>query len=409
MSKIEPHEALRIVLSAATKLPSTEVALVDIDGYVLAEDITAGHNVPPFDNSAMDGYALQAADIAGAGEDNPASLELIDEQPAGKSTDIKVVPGTAIKIMTGAPVPAGADIVVPVERTHFAGDRVEIPAPLRIGANIRKAGEDMAAGSLAASAGTVVNPAIVGLLASLGYSRIKVTDKPKVAVIGTGNELVAVDQPLAPGKIRDSNSYALTAQARACGARVTRLGVAGDTKASVDNLVKKALADADVVVTSGGVSVGDYDFVKDVMTDLGAQLKFWGVRQKPGKPLAFWVLKDKLIFGLPGNPVASMLCFEEYVRPALLKMMGRTKLLRPVVVARLTHDLKKKPGRTHFIGVRVEATDSPYKATVNGRQGSGIIKSLAGADGVAIVPADVSEVKAGESLEVQLIELPENH
>ncbi|MDP1808977.1 MAG: molybdopterin molybdotransferase MoeA [Actinomycetota bacterium] len=406
---IKPQEALRIILESVPKLSPVPIPLAEIDGYVLAEDIVAAHDVPPFDNSAMDGYALLAADIAGAGKDTPVTLKLIEEQPAGKSTDAVVTPGTAIKIMTGAPIPAGADVVVPIERTRSAGDTVEILAALPVKNNIRAAGEDMPKGSTAATAGAVVTPVVVGLLASLGFPAASACAKPRVAVIGTGNELIPVDQPLTPGKIRDSNSYTVTAQARGCGAIVARLGVAGDTKEDVARLVNAALADADVVVTSGGVSVGDYDFVKDVLAEMGAELKFWGVKQKPGKPLAFWTLEEKLIFGLPGNPVATVLCFEEYVRPALLKMMGRTNLLRPVVTAGLTHDLRKKPGRQHFIGVRVEAADGRYKATVNGRQGSGILKSLAGADGIAIVPEDVTEMKAGEELQVQLIGLPEDH
>ncbi len=406
---LEPQEALDVILASAVRSAPVSVPLTEADGHVLAEDIIAGHDVPPFDNSAMDGYALLAADIAQASEDNPAGLTLIEEQPAGKATDVKVASGTAIKIMTGAPVPAGADVVVPIERTRGDGDTVSILVALPPGNNIRRAGEDMPRGSVAVAAGTPVTPVVVGLLASLGYANVPVFGKPRVAVIGTGNELIPMDQPLAPGKIRDSNSYALTAQARACGAAVNRLGVAGDTKEDVARLVKAALNEADVVVTSGGVSVGDYDFVKDVLAEMGAELKFWGVKQKPGKPLAFWVLGEKLIFGLPGNPVASVLCFEEYVRPALLKMMGKKELLRPVVRAALAHDVKKKPGRQHFLGVKVTAVDGGYEAAVNGRQGSGILKSLAGADGIAVVPKDAVQMKAGETVEVQLITLPEDH
>lgn len=406
---IKPNEALRIILNSTAKLPQVSVPLAEIDGYVLAEDIVAAHDVPPFDNSAMDGYALLAADIAGAGEETPVTLKIIEEQPAGAVTEVMVTPGTAIKIMTGAPIPAGADVVVPIEQTRSTGETVEILRALPVNNNIRSAGEDMPKGSLAVTAGAVVTPVVVGLLASLGYARANAFAKPRVAVIGTGNELIPVDQPLAPGKIRDSNSYMVTAQARACGAIVTRLGVAGDTKEDVARLVDAALADADVVVTSGGVSVGDYDFVKDVLAEKGAELKFWGVKQKPGKHVAVWTLGEKLIFGLPGNPVATVVCFEEYVRPALLKMMGRTNLLRPVVTAALTHDFKKKPGRQHFVGVRVEAADGRYRATVNGRQGSGIIKSLEGADGIAVVPEDITDIKAGGKMQVQLIGLPEDH
>jgi molybdopterin molybdotransferase len=406
---IKPEEALDIILAHTKRCEAVELPLTELDGYVLAQEVIAGHNVPPFDNSAMDGYALLAEDVAGAGEETPVTLRLTEEQPAGQSTKTRVEPGTAIKVMTGAPVPAGADVVVPIEQAAAAGARVDILAALPAGRNIRRAGEDMPQGSLALAADTPVTPVAVGLLASLGYARAEVFAKPKVAVIGTGNELVPVDQPLSPGKIRDSNSYALTAQARATGVRVERLGIAGDTKEDVHRLVTDALSVADVVVTSGGVSVGDYDFVKDVLAEMGADLKFWGVKQKPGKPLAFWTLGEKLIFGLPGNPVASLLCFEEYVRPALLKMMGRTKLRRPIVTAEMTHDLKKKPGRQHFIGVSLTAENGRYRATVNGRQGSGILKSIAEIDGIAMVPSDTAQLKAGETVEVQLTTLPEDH
>lgn len=406
---IKPDEALGIILTAAKRLGVAAKPLAEIDDYVLAQDIVAGHDVPPFDNSAMDGYALIAADITEAAKDRPVSLKLIEELPAGKAAVLAVERGAAIKIMTGAPVPPGADVVVPIEKTRRLNGQVAILAALPQGQHIRLAGEDMTKGTVAVAAGSVVTPVVVGLLASLGYSRALAYRKPRVAIIGTGNELVGVDQPLAPGKIRDSNSYTLTAQARACGALPTRFGVAGDTKEEVRTMVETALESHDVVATSGGVSVGDYDFVKDVLADMGADLKFWGIKQKPGKPLAFWVLGDKLVFGLPGNPVASVLCFEEYVRPALLKMMGRRQLLRPVVTARLTHDLKKKPGRQHFIGVRVKAAGDGFEAEVNGRQGSGILKSLFEAEGVAIIPAEITEIKVGEPLEVQMIGLPEDH
>ena len=406
---IEPIEALEIVLKSAKTRDTITLPLTEADNHVLAETITAAHDVPPFNNSAMDGYALLADDIVEASKGNPIELKLIAEQPAGESTDIKVTSGAAIKIMTGAPVPPGADTVVPIERTQPGDGHVGILVAHRRGANVRLAGEDMPKGSLVLEPGVVIEPVTIGLLASLGYAQVKVYGMPKVAIIGTGNELVPVDEPLTPGKIRDSNSYTLTAQTRAVGMPVERIGVAGDTKESVTALVNSALAVADVVVTSGGVSVGDYDFVKDVLKEMGAELKFWGVKQKPGKPLAFWTLGDKLIFGLPGNPVATVLCFEEYVRPALLKIAGRDRLLRPVVKAKLTHDVKKKPGRQHFVGVSVTNDGTEWLASVNGRQGSGILKSMAGANGVGLMPEDLSELKAGEEIDVQLIKLPEDH
>ena len=406
---IEPSQALEAIIASAKIRDIITLPITEADNFVLAQDIVAGHDVPPFNNSAMDGYALRTEDIVSAGKENPVRLKLIDEQPAGKLTKVEVTHGTAIKIMTGAPIPAGADTVVPIERTQPGDNWVDIEVAHERGANIRLAGEDMPKGSQVFEPGVLITPVIIGLLASLGFARVDVFGRPKVAVIGTGNELIPVDEPLSPGKIRDSNSYALTAQTRAVGAPVERIGVAGDTKEAVTSLVRSALEVADVVVTSGGVSVGDYDFVKDVLKEMGADLKFWGVKQKPGKPLAFWTLDGKLIFGLPGNPTASVLCFEEYVRPALLKMMGRRNLLRPVVKAELTHDLRRKPGRHHFVGMKVEVIDATYRATVNGRQGSGILKSLAGADGIGLVPDNVADMNEGDMIDVQLITLPEDH
>lgn len=430
MATIEPGDALRIVLEKTSRLTAVKTALAETLGCVLAEDITAQHDMPPFDNSAMDGYAVLAADIAGASEDSPVALKLVEEQPAGKATDVRVVPGTAIKIMTGAPVPGGADTVVPVEKTAAtapgdsaggagtagagdawapAGGSVSILSALRKGANIRPAGEEMKSGDTALAVGTVVDYVVVGVLASLGYPEVAVFRRPVIAVIGTGNELVPVDEPLSPGKIRDSNSYALTAQAASIGAVARRMGVAGDTKDDVDRMVREALETADIVITSGGVSVGDHDYVKAVIEKLGAERHFWGVRQKPGKPLAFWTLGSKLIFGLPGNPVAGLFNFEEYVRPAALKMMGRGKLLRPVVTAALTHDYKKKAGRTNFVGAVVTNDNGRYQWSVNGRQGSGMLRSITGADGLAVIPAEVTQMRAGDETEIQLTNFPEDH
>ena len=409
MPMIEPESALRLILEKADRLPAEKRRLETVYGSVLAEEIVAEHDMPPFDNSAMDGYAVLASDITSAAPDNPVALKLVEEQPAGKATDVAVSPGTAIKIMTGAPVPAGADTVVQVEKTTEEPGGVRTAAALRRGSNVRLAGEELTAGSTALTAGTVVDHVIIGVLASLGYAKTSVYREPVVAIIGTGNELVPVEEPLRPGKIRDSNSYALTAQAAATGVPAKRMGVAGDTREEVTQLVKTALETADIVVTSGGVSVGDYDYVKDVIEDLGGKLHFWGVKQEPGKPLAFWTIGDKLVFGLPGNPSASLISFEEYVRPAILKMTGRTKLFRPVVQAKLTHDFKKKPGRHQFVGALVTKVNGEYEWAVNGRQGSGMLRSITGANGIAVIPADATELSAGDRVEVQMINRPEDH
>lgn len=401
---IEPKAALKTVLEHCPVLPAEEKPFWQTLNYVLATDVIAQDNIPPFANSAMDGFAVKAQDIASASTEKPVALKMVAEQAAGKVTAVKVAPGTAIKIMTGAPIPSGADCVVPVELCRQEKNQVFVWQPLKAEANIRKAGEDIAKGQTVLKKGHKLQPVDIGILAALGRTTVSVIKKPTVAIIGTGDELIDVTAALEPGKIRDSNSHILTAQALSCGYTAKRLGVAKDNYADVKEKISKALT-YDVIVTSGGVSVGEYDFVKAVLKDIGAQLHFWGVKQKPGKPFAFWTYNHKLIFGLPGNPIASLICFEEYVRPALLKMSGHAEVLRPVVKAKLTHPLKKKPGRQHFVGVCLSKKDETYYATVPGRQGSGILTSFSGANGIAVIPLDVSELAAGDFVEVQVVEV----
>lgn len=406
---IEPKEALDIILNSTNRLDITEIGIVEAVGYVLAEDVTSPDNIPPFDNSAMDGFAVLAADTAAASVDTPATLKIIDDQPAGKVSEKVVVPGTAIKVMTGAPVPAGADTVVPIEHTRYDNDSVAVLRPSKADKHIRRAGEDIPQGSVVLTSGKLLDPVEIGILASVGRTHIKAVRKPKAAIIGTGDEIVALGEPLAPGKIRDSNSYVIYNQALCAGAQAHRLGVAKDTLEDVRAMLNTALLENDVIITTGGVSVGERDFVKDVLEEMGAEQKFWKIAQKPGKPMAFLTLGQKLFFGLPGNPVAAVVCFEEYVRPALLKMMGRSKLFRPVVKAVAAEDFKKKPGRMHHVGVKIEQKDGAYLARLNGRQGSGILTSMAGADGIALLPKEAELIRAGENITVQLIGLPEDH
>jgi molybdopterin molybdotransferase len=406
---IDVNQALEIILNSAEILEAKKIKLINSLGHVLAEKIVAKENIPPFNNSAMDGFAILSADTSKASQSQPVKLEIIDYQPAGKVSSKKIVPGKAIKIMTGAIIPKGADAVVKVEDTRSFGSQVEIFKPIKKDTNIRMAGEDIAAGSLVFSVGKEISPVDIGLLASLGFNQVKVIARPKVAIIGTGDELIPVDQPLKPGKIRDSNSYVLYNQAILIGASPSRLGTVLDEMPRVKEALRAALKNNDVVVTTGGVSVGEHDFVKQVFEDLGAELKFWKVAQKPGKPMAFWTMGRKLAFGLPGNPVAAAICFEEYVRPALLKMMGRTKLFRPLVTAKLTHQLKKKPGRLQYIGVRLEVKNGCRFATVNGKHGSGILSSLSGADGIGLLDSQTSLFNQGDEIKVQLFKLPEDH
>ncbi len=408
MELISPEEAKSIVLNEVKTLSPCELDILDSLGSVLAQDVVSDMDIPPFDNSAMDGFAVKASDTKGASKENPVRLKIVDDQPAGRVTKVVVTSGVAVKVMTGAPIPKGADAVIRVEDTQTSGEWVYILQEVKEGQDIRLAGEDVRKGETVIRSGTVIGPSQIGILASLGKSKVMVLPRPSVAILCTGDELVEIDEPLPMGKIRDSNSYSTAAQVIACGARPVRLGIARDTVESISAKLREALH-CDVIVTTAGVSVGEHDIVKDVIEDLGAELKFWRVAQRPGMPLAFWMFKGKPVFGLPGNPGASMICFEEYVRPALLKMMGRTKLFRPEIEAVLTQDIKKKPGRMHYVRVRVERKNGEYYATSAGPQGSGILKTMSLANGLALIPKDAPLIKAGEKVKVHLIDMPEDH
>ncbi|MFQ5466450.1 MAG: gephyrin-like molybdotransferase Glp, partial [Thermodesulfobacteriota bacterium] len=356
---------------------------------------------PPWDNSAMDGYAVRREDAPGASKDSPARLKVIYDLPAGSTPGGPVGAGEAVRIMTGAPVPEGADAVVMVERTEKAGgDGVllfEEPGPWQ---NIRRAGEDFAAGAVVIRPGAVVRPAEIAMLATTGVASLSVYKRPKVAIISTGDELVDIDEAPGPGKIPDSNGYTLSALVAEAGAEAARLGIARDDRASLTEKLTAARS-ADIILSSGGVSVGDYDFVKDVLEEMGSTMRFWKVAMKPGKPLAFGVIGGKPAFGLPGNPVSSMVAFEQFVRPVILKLSGRTDIFRAVLRATLTGDLKTKPGRMNFVRAEMSFTDEGFTATPLTGQGSGVISTMVKANCYVIVPADCKGFRAGETVRVQ--------
>ena len=304
-------------------------------------------------------------------------------------------------------MPPGADTVVQVELTERAGEgRVRILKEHKEDQNIRRAGEDVAIGQIVAAVGDEITPAKIGLLASVGRSKISVVRRPVVAILATGDELVEADEPLGPGKIRSSNSYTLSSQVRACGAEPVYLGIARDTLDDVRAHLEKGLS-ADVIVSSAGVSVGDYDYVKTALEELGVEFKFTAVALKPGKPTVFGLLGDKPVFGLPGNPVSSMMSFEQFARPAILKMMGRRRLLRPVVDAVLDEDISKKPGRMSLIRAVARKEGSEYHVTTTGPQGSGILVSMDQANAIIIFESGIEVLKKGERVKTQLIRMPE--
>jgi len=398
---LKVNEAISLILAEITPLGVETVDISDSAGRVMAEDVITGRGNPPWDNSAMDGYALQSADVAGASEGSPAVLKVLYDLPAGGVPKGAVGPGEAVRIMTGAPTPKGADAVVMVERTRQGPDNtVEILAPAKLGANIRKEGEDFAAGETVIRTGSLIRPAEILMLATIGRAEVKVYQRPRVAVVSTGDELVDISTEPAPGKITNSNGYALTSLARETGVECVNLGIARDDRAVLREKFTEA-AGYDCIISSGGVSVGDYDLVKDVLKDLGSEMKFWKVALKPGKPLAFGIIGKKPAFGLPGNPVSSMVAFEQFVRPALLKMSGRSDIFKSTFTARLTKTIRKKPGRVNFLRGMLSEKDGEFLATPLVGQGSGMITSMVKADIYIIVPEQSSGMEAGQLVRIQ--------
>jgi molybdopterin molybdotransferase len=401
---ITVEEALDKVLSHTQPLGSEKVSILEALGRVCAEDILASRDIPSFDNSGMDGYAVRSEDIQNASPKHPVQLDVIEDLRAGFVPKKLVEKGKAIRIMTGAPIPEGADTVVPVEDTKKEGRSALIFRATLRSEHIRKAGEDVKKGECVISAGDLIDPAEIGMLASLGRSFVAVYQRPLVSVLCTGEELVDVNGGLDGIKIVSSNSYSLAAQVKDCGAIPIQLGIARDRKEEIKEKLLQGLR-ADVIISSAGVSVGDYDFVKDVLSDLAVEIVFWKVAMKPGMPVVFGTIQGKPVFGLPGNPVSSMVSFEQFVRPSLLKMMGHRQLFRPEIDAILREDVQKRPGRRHFIRALVSLEKGQYFVTPTGAQGSGILKSMVKAKGLMVIPEDREIVKAGERVKVQLLDI----
>lgn len=418
---ISVEQALEKILSYVNVLEAEAVPLLDSLGQVLAEDISSSINIPPLDNAAMDGYAVQSRDTNNASSKSPRFLRVIDTVIAGSISEHEVKPGTAIRIMTGAPVPKGADSVVRFEDTDEAErnksttkqstNEIGILCKANAGLNIRRAGEDVTKGSIVLQKGTVIRPAEVGVLASLGRSKVMAIRRPLVAILATGNELIDINQPLPAGKIYNSNTYSVAALVQRYGGIPKILGIALDSEDSLVNRLRQGL-DADMLITSGGVSAGDYDMVKDVLAKEG-EITFWTVRMKPGKPLAFGTIKgvDKKgvtrnipHLGLPGNPVSSMVTFELFARPAILKMMGKKNLTKPTVEAVIEESVVNTDGRRIYIRAIVEKRNGQYFARVTGPQGSGILTSMGLANGLVVVPEDKAEVKTGEVVQVIMLD-----
>jgi molybdopterin molybdotransferase len=395
-------EAIDIILAEIKVLGLETIDVLSSPGRVLAEEIRAGWSNPPWDNSAMDGYALRAGDVEGASPENPITLKVIYDLPAGSFPEAPVGEGEAVRIMTGAPVPDKADAVVMVERTERGeggGDgTVLIKGTVRPGDNIRRCGEDFSEGDIVIRAGALIRPAEVLMLAAVGRPRVEVYRRPVVAVLSTGDELVDIGTE--KGKITNSNGYALSALVKSAGCTPLQLGIARDNRESLLEKLNEA-KEADCIITSGGVSVGDYDLVKDVLSELGSTMRFWKVALKPGKPLAFGIIGDRPAFGLPGNPVSSMVAFDQFVRPALLKMSGRKEIFLRTFRARLTQEINIKPGRMTFLRSMLKVEADGFSVTPLPRQGSGVISTMVKANSYIVVPVDVSAMKTGDAVRVQ--------
>jgi len=405
---ISVAEAQAHVLEAAPILGAETLSVRAAEGRVLAEPVDSTRVLPPADCSAMDGYAVRAADLAAAGPGGEVALPLAYEVSAGGVAPRPLEPGEVARIFTGAPLPPGADAVVIQELVETDGPRVLFGSRAERGDHIRRAGEDLAMGDRVLEAGQTIGPAQVGVLASLGRSVLSVHRRPRVALLSGGDELVEPDGDIAGGRIVSSNSYTLAAQTRAAGGEPLYLGIARDDPAAIEARLRAGLH-ADVIVSSAGVSVGDHDHVRSVLESLGCRLEFWGVRMKPGYPVAFGRFAAQtpgspgtLVFGLPGNPVSASVTFEQFVRPALLKMQGMRRVHRPTLQARLTHALDKKPGRLHFVRVRLDCEGDSLLATSTGNQSSGVMRSLSDADGLLVFPADSTRLEAGDLATVQV-------
>ena len=394
------EEAVRVILDAVSPLGSESVPLLDSLGRVSAVDVAAPWSTPRYDNSAMDGFAVRAADCVSG-----TTLPIAGYMPAGAAVHPAIKDGTAIKIMTGAPIPANCDAVVPFEVAEEMNGTVRLKKPVAPRQHVRFTGEDIAAGEAILTKGHIIRPVDIGVLASFGQKIVVVYKQPKVTVLSTGDELVENAEDLGPGKVLDSNRWAIAAAVRDCGAIPVVLGIARDDAQSHREKIEEGLR-ADVLITTAGVSAGDRDLVWDILAELGVRPIFRGVRVKPGSPTCFGLHASTQVFSLPGNPVASLIAFEEFVKPALLKMMGHQRVLSPFLPGTLASDVRKNPGHAKLLRVRLEQREGMLWAWSAGKQDTGVQKTLLRADALALLPEDRVSFTSGESVGVQILNAP---
>ena len=412
------EDAMERILRHFHALQTESKPLLDALGQTLAEDALANHDIPPLDNSAMDGYAIQAADVRGASADTPVTLSVVGSVAAGELPSRAVTPGTTVRIMTGAPVPQGADAIVPFEDTDETERRaagaslteIAVRYAVSVGDDIRPAGQDVERGQLVLKKGALLRPSEIGVLASLGYETVRVIRRPTVAILATGDELLEPGEPHQPGKIYDSNTYGIAASVIRCGGIPKLLGIARDNLTSMNAKLLEGL-DADMLITSAGVSKGDYDMVKDVLAQRG-KIDFWSVRMRPAKPLAFGALnapdgRQVPHLGLPGNPVSALVAFEQFGRAAIRRMLGRPDAPKPTISAVLDEPIYNADNRRVYARAVVRRQNGAYRAELTGDQSSNLLTSMARANGLAICPEDQPRIDAGEMVEVQMLDWTE--
>ncbi len=406
MNRLSVEEAAAQIIAAVAPLPSESVPLRDALGRVLARDVLSPVTLPPWDNSSMDGYAVRSSDVQAAGTGSRVMLDVLETVAAGSMATQPVRPGTAIRIMTGAPIPEGADTVIRVEDTDAGVHRVEIRDNRDAGRNVRPRGEDLRAGGVAVAAGTLLGPGAVGVLASVGAARVEVHRAPRVAVLTSGDELVdvgSIEEVRRGTRIVSSNSYSIGAAVRLAGGEPMDLGIARDDPAVLRAALERARG-ADLVITTGGVSVGAFDFTREVVSALGAEMKFWRVRMRPGAPVSFGMIGDTPWLGLPGNPVSALVTFELFARPAIRRMRGESRPYRRPVRVTVDEPVTINAPLTHFLRAVVSRnSDDQLFARLTGPQGSGLLTSMARANALLVIPPERQQVPRGEQVMALLL------
>lgn len=402
---IPVDDALKIILESAHVLTPRRIPIDESVGFVLDENIVSNENVPSFDNSAMDGYAVRADDLHNATPETPVFLDIVDIIRAGSVSTKKLKAGQAMQIMTGAPMPDGADAVVMVEQTEKAdGNKVKILSVVHKGEHCRPAGNDIQTGQTVFQRGRWVTPYDIGVLASIGKPKVNIIPKPKIAILSTGDELIGITDPMSPGKIRSSNNFALRALAKKFGSEVIDLGIAKDTPGDTQEKLEQAFT-ADIILTSGGVSMGEFDYVRAALERIGVDIKFWKVKQKPGKPLVFGVQKNKLYFGLPGNPVSSLVCFQLFVIPAMKKMSGFSDTSLCRIEARAAEFIPKKAGLRYFLRGIIKKKNGLWYVSTTGDQGSSVMSSLSFANCLIDIPEEKGNIASGDIVTIIPLDL----